>query len=388
MPATVTYNAVYTGSAAASGGVGTLTYSLASGSLPTGLSLNAASGAVTGTPTAVGTFNFKVTAADIYGDSVTSPQYTIVVSVAVPTLTFAAIPAETYGNTPFTVSATSISGGAITYSVTSGPATIVGNTVTLTGAGTVVRGASQTASGNYAAATGSATFTVGKATATINVTPYSLTYDANAHTATATATGVGGVNLIADLTLTGTTHTNAGTYASDAWSFPAPSGNYANASGTVSDTISKAAANIVVNPYTVTYDGNAHTATGTATGVGGANLNADLTLTSTTHTSAGTYASDARLFTDAAGNYASLSGTVSDKINQATAIVNVTPYTVVYDANAHVAGATATGVGGASLSASDFTLTGTTHTNAGSYANDAWSFADPNYTSARCTVNN
>jgi hypothetical protein len=381
MPATATYNAAYTGSAAASGGVGTLTYSLASGALPTGLSLNAASGAVTGTPTVVNTFNFTIKAADAFGDSNTQ-SYLIVVSAAVPTLTFAAIPAETYGNASFTVSASSASSGAITYSVTSGPATIAGSTVTLTGAGTVMLGASQAASGNYGAATGSATFTVGKATATINVTPYSLTYDANAHTATGTATGVGGANLNADLTLSGTTHTSAGTYASDAWSFTDPSGNYANASGTVSDLISKATATINVTAYSVTYDGNVHTASATATGVGGANLNADLTLTSTTHTNAGTYASDAWSFTDPSGNYANASGTVSDLISKATATINVTAYSVTYDGNVHTASATATGVGGATLSATDFTLTGTTHTNAGTYAGDAWSFTDPNYASA------
>jgi hypothetical protein len=48
---------------------------------------------------------------------------------------------------------------------------------------------------------------------------------------------VGGANLNADLTLSGTTHTNAGTYSSDPWSFTDPSGNYAPANGTVSDTI-------------------------------------------------------------------------------------------------------------------------------------------------------
>jgi hypothetical protein len=388
MPATATYNAAYTGSAAASGGVGTLTYSLASGSLPTGLNpINSSTGAITGTPTAVGTYNFTIKAADAFGDSNTQ-GYTITVSPAVPTLTFAAIPTETYGNAPFTVSASSASSGTITYSVTSGPATINSSTgsVTITGAGQVVLGASQVASGNYAAAIGSATFTVGKATATIIVTPYSLTYDANAHTATATATGLSGVNLIADLTLSGTTHTSAGTYASDAWSFTDPTGNYASASGTVSDTISKATATINVTPYSLTYDANAHTATATATGVGGANLIADLTLSGTTHTSAGTYASDGWSFTDPNGNYASASGTVSDLISKATAIVNVTPYSVTYDGNAHTATATATGVGGATLSATDFTLTSTTHTNAGTYANDAWSFTDPNYSSASGTV--
>ena len=48
-------------------------------------------------------------------------------------------------------------------------------------------------------------FTINKATETINVAPYTVTYDGNPHTATATATGVGGVDLSADLNLTGMT---------------------------------------------------------------------------------------------------------------------------------------------------------------------------------------
>ncbi len=389
MPATATYNTPYTGSAAATGGAGALTYSTLSGALPTGLSLNTGNGAVTGTPTAVGPFNFTIKAADAFGDSA-NQAYAITVNLAVPTLVFAAIPTKTYGNAPFTVSASSPSSGAVTYSLTggqtsSGTVTSAG-VVTLTGAGTVYLTASQAASGDYAAATATTSFTVLKATPTINVTPYSVTYDGNAHTATATATGVSGANLIADLTLSGTTHTNAGTYASDPWTFTDPTGNYASANGTVSDTISKATATINVTPYSVTYDGNAHTATGTATGVGSANLNADLTLSGTTHTNAGTYASDAWSFTDPNGNYASASGTVSDAISKATATINVTPYSVTYDGNPHTATATATGVGGVALSATDFTLTGTTHTNAGTYASDAWSFTDPNYASASGTV--
>jgi hypothetical protein len=90
---------------------------------------------------------------------------------------------------------------------------------------------------DYSTLTGTASVTVNKANATINVTPYTVTYDGNTHTAGGTATGVGGVNLAADLNLSGTTHTNAGIYASDAWSFTDPSGNYASANGTVSDTI-------------------------------------------------------------------------------------------------------------------------------------------------------
>ena len=170
VPSSATYGVAYTGSAAATGGSGALAYKLTSGSLPAGLSLNASTGALTGTPTATGSSTFVIEAYDSYGDAVTQ-SYTIVVNQATPTLTFAAISAKTYGDAAFTVSATSASTGAVTYSVTSGPATISGNTVTLTGVGTVVMGASQAASGNYAAATATASFTVNAALSITTTSP-------------------------------------------------------------------------------------------------------------------------------------------------------------------------------------------------------------------------
>jgi hypothetical protein len=84
VPATATYNVAFTGSAAATGGAGTLTYS-ATG-LPGWLTLNAATGAIAGTPAAAGTFTFTVTAADAFGDSA-SQAYTIVVSYPAVTIT-------------------------------------------------------------------------------------------------------------------------------------------------------------------------------------------------------------------------------------------------------------------------------------------------------------
>ena len=69
MPATAYNNQAYTGSAAASGGAGALTYTLSGGALPAGLSLNSASGAVTGTISAAGTYSFTINAADSFGDS-------------------------------------------------------------------------------------------------------------------------------------------------------------------------------------------------------------------------------------------------------------------------------------------------------------------------------
>lgn len=49
---------------AASGGTAPYSYAVTAGALPGGLTLNAASGAITGTPSAPGTFNFSITATD------------------------------------------------------------------------------------------------------------------------------------------------------------------------------------------------------------------------------------------------------------------------------------------------------------------------------------
>jgi hypothetical protein len=77
-----------------------------------------------------------------------------------PTITFT-VPSHHTMDLAFSVSATSNSSGAITYSVVSGPATIVGSTVTLTGAaGTVVLQASQAASASYGPGTQNASFMV------------------------------------------------------------------------------------------------------------------------------------------------------------------------------------------------------------------------------------
>lgn len=59
-----TENTAYSGSATASGGTAPYTYSVFSGALPTGLSLNASTGAVTGTPTTPGTFTFVIRVTD------------------------------------------------------------------------------------------------------------------------------------------------------------------------------------------------------------------------------------------------------------------------------------------------------------------------------------
>jgi hypothetical protein len=170
---------------------------------------------------------------------------------------------------------------------------------------------------NYAFTFADGVLTIKKADATISVTGYSVTYDGSAHTAGGTATGVNTESL-AGLDLSGTAHTNAGTYGGDAWSFHDPNGNYNDASGTVADLIRKANANISVTGYDVTYDGGAHTATGTATGANGEDLSGLLDLSGTAHTNAGNY-SDTWSFAGNS-NYNAASGTVADTIHSVLAV--------------------------------------------------------------------
>ena len=57
-------NSLYTSQMVATGGVSPYTYSLASGSLPPGLSLNASTGEITGLPMTAGTYTFSIQVKD------------------------------------------------------------------------------------------------------------------------------------------------------------------------------------------------------------------------------------------------------------------------------------------------------------------------------------
>ncbi|GEM_PF-3278744 len=70
-PASGQVGVAYFAALSASGGTAPYTFSLGSGSLPTGLTLNG-NGTITGTPTATGTFSFNIKATDAVGDTATS----------------------------------------------------------------------------------------------------------------------------------------------------------------------------------------------------------------------------------------------------------------------------------------------------------------------------
>jgi hypothetical protein len=165
VPSTGTYNVAYSGSVSATGGAGALTYALTSGStLPTGVTLSSATGAISGTPTTTGSYSFAVTASDAYGDTATSASYSLVVSYPAMQITTGTLPVG-YAGSVYTSTALAATGGAgvssnYTWAVASGSALPAG--LSLSTAGVV----SGTPSGS--ASTTSVTFTVTDATSSLS----------------------------------------------------------------------------------------------------------------------------------------------------------------------------------------------------------------------------
>lgn len=170
-------------------------------------------------------------------------------------------------------------------------------------------GASFAGDTNYLTSSATNSLTVNKADAVIVVTGYSVQYDGDPHTATGSATGVNGESL-AGLDLSGTTHTNAGNYAGDPWTFTDVTGNYNNTGGTVDDAISKAPSTTTVTcPASVQYTGSPLTpCSAAATGVGGLNV-PGLTVTYTNNVNPGTATADATYAGDSNHNGSSGSAT-------------------------------------------------------------------------------
>ena len=77
--AAATVSSAYTATVTATGGIGTVSYAVTTGTLPAGLTLDSATGEISGTPSSAGTSNFTITATyDGAGEE--AAEYSIVVS--------------------------------------------------------------------------------------------------------------------------------------------------------------------------------------------------------------------------------------------------------------------------------------------------------------------
>jgi large repetitive protein len=157
-------NRPYSATVSVTGGTGPYTWSLSSGSLPVGVSLDAATGAITGTPTATGTSTFTLSVTDTGTSLVATATYSITI-VSAPTVTTASLPSPQVG-IAYTQSL-AVTGGAAPYVWTLASGALPAG-LTLAGDGTI--------SGTPSAA-GSSTFSArvtdtygGEATASLTLT--------------------------------------------------------------------------------------------------------------------------------------------------------------------------------------------------------------------------
>ena len=281
-----------------------------------------------------------------------------------------------------------LNGNGVGSAVTDGSGIATLNSVSLAGinANTYPTGVGASFAGDatYLASTATNTLTVNKADAVIVVTPYNVPYDGNSHTATGSATGVNSESL-SGLDLSGTTHTGAGNYAGDPWTFTDSTGNYNNASGTVDDVIGQASSTTTVTVSNAVYDGNPHGGSASVTGVG---LSQTLTVTytgrnttvygpsTTPPTNAGDYTASASYPGDA--NHTASSDSKDYTIARAASVTTVTcPASVVFTgAPLTPCLAVATGVGGLNVGVS---ITYTNNVNPGTATANASYAGDPNH---------
>jgi hypothetical protein len=118
---------------------------------------------------------------------------TLTVTKADQTITFGALPVKTYGDPSFTLSATSGSGLAVSYTSSNiAVATVSGNTVNIVGAGSAIITASQSGDANYNAAPAVAqALTINKAQATVTFGLLTFTYDGTPKPVTVTTAPAG-----------------------------------------------------------------------------------------------------------------------------------------------------------------------------------------------------
>jgi hypothetical protein len=114
-----TVGTAYSQTASATGGATPYVFAVSSGTLPTGLSLDTSTGAITGTPTLAGSYPFTLSATDANG-CVGSRPYTVLMSCPAITVNPVTVPAGLVG-TAYTTTFTATGGtAAYQYTVTSG----------------------------------------------------------------------------------------------------------------------------------------------------------------------------------------------------------------------------------------------------------------------------
>ncbi len=246
-----TFNTAYNFTCTASG-FPAPSFSVATGALPTGLSLST-SGVISGTPTAAGTYTGTLSASNGIG-SAASQSFSITIQQAAATVALGSL-APTYTGSPLAATSTTNPANLSVSYTYDGLSTIPINA----GSYAVVATINEP---NYVG-TANGTLVIAKATATVSLGSVAQTYNGSAKAATATTSPTG---LTVNLTYDGsaTAPTNAATYA------VVGTINNTNYVGSAAGTlvIAKATATITLNGLTQAYDGSAKSVSTTTSPLG------------------------------------------------------------------------------------------------------------------------
>ncbi|MBB1616513.1 IPT/TIG domain/outer membrane autotransporter barrel domain-containing protein [Pseudomonas sp. UMC65] len=225
----------YSSTLSATGGTVPYSYSITSGSLPTGLSLNTGTGAISGIPSAAGTFNLTITATDTNG-ATGSQAYSITINIQAPVAS--AVSATVAANSSANPIPLSLSGGAAT-SVAVASAASHG---TATASGTSI---SYTPAAGFSGAD-SFTYTATNASGTSSPATVTITVSAPSLVLTPASLGAGTAGSPYSATLSATGGTVPYSYSITSGSLPTGL-NLNTASGLISGTpITSGSSNLVI----------------------------------------------------------------------------------------------------------------------------------------------
>ena len=263
-PASAPYNSQFTVAATSTSGL-PVTYSSSGSCTNTGAIFTMTSGTGTCTVKYDQAGNDNYNSASQFTESVTAQKVT-------PTIMFGALTGKTYGDAPFTISATGgASGNPVTFgSLTSTVCSVSSNTVSIISAGTCTIRASQAGTGNYNAASDlDQSFTVVKANQTLTFGALAnKTFGDPDFDVSATAGSGLAVSFTASgqCTVTGTTVHLTGVGTCTITASQAGDGNYNAAASVVQAfTISNSSVTITLSNLSQTYDGTAKAPTAVTT---------------------------------------------------------------------------------------------------------------------------
>jgi uncharacterized protein (TIGR03437 family) len=257
--------AAYTQTLTATGG-GTPSFALSAGALPPGLTLNTATGALSGTPTQAGTFTFTIRATDNSGCSGTR-EYTLTIACPTVTLSPNTLPGGQVG-AAYTQTLTATGGGAPSFALSTGalPPGLTLNTATGALSGTPTQAGTFTftiRATDSSGCSGTREYTLTIACPTVTLSPNTLPEGrtGTAYQQTLTASGAGGGTLSfavsagvlpPGLTLTTTTGALSGTpIQTGTFTFTIRASTTGGCSGTREYTLTIACPTVTLNPNTL-----------------------------------------------------------------------------------------------------------------------------------------